>query len=649
MSEYQKVTYIGKVDFRNKELPFGIKEKDRTKHTYIIGKSGMGKSTLIENLAIQDINNGEGLCIIDPHGSMAEKLLDHIPASRVKDVVYFAPFDGEHPIGLNVLEKVAPDKRYLVANGLMAAFKKIFIDGDGKATFSARMEYVLNYVILALLENDNQTLLGINRMLFDKEYRKFIVSNVTDPTVRDFWVNEYANYTEKTTQELAPAIQNKIGQFVSNPLIRNIIGQQKTSFDIRELMDNKKILIINLSKGKVGEGNANLLGSLLITKIYLAAMSRADIDPYEAEKLPPFYFYVDEFQNFANESFASILSESRKYKLALTVAHQYIEQMTDDVKSAVFGNVGTMIVFRVGATDAEVFEKEFAPTFILDDFVNLSAFQMYLRLMIDNQGSQPFSAHSLPMVQKPALSHMQSVIAYSRATYAKPRFVIEDEIALFYTPIKKEEKKKEQSAQVPNAPSEKAGEKLSENSSSSSTYTESRAASSSTPKVQLDTREKRVERDLRVRKITNDTPLPPRRSQPRRDDERSTQKDTQENRRDTVYKDNRSIEEQFHKAPRHSHQTTHTASQDGSYTSGHEEKNKKHEHVLQSISVPTFDDKPAVSLKEALAKALHEHESLQKNSTQKNDSLDKGHTEETQEASTRKEVREDVLRQLIED
>ncbi|MCX6756572.1 MAG: type IV secretion system DNA-binding domain-containing protein, partial [Candidatus Nomurabacteria bacterium] len=428
----EKVTYIGKVDFRSKQLTFGIKEKDRTRHTYVIGKTGMGKSALLENLAIQDINNGEGVCFIDPHGSTAEKLLDHIPESRVKDVIYFAPFDSDHPLGLNVLEQVAPDKRHLVANGLMAAFKKLFQD-----QFSARMEYILNNIILALLENENQTLLGVNRMLTDKEYRKFIVSNVTDPTVRDFWVNEYANYTDRFAAEAAPAIQNKVGQFVANPLIRNIIGQQKTSFDLREIMDSKKILIVNLSKGKVGESNANLIGSLLITKIYLAAMSRADVGPYELEKLPPFYFYVDEFQNFANESFASILSEARKYNLALTVAHQYVEQMTDEVKAAVFGNVGTMIAFRVGAADAEIFEKEFAPYFILDDIVNLSAFQIYLRLMIDGVGSKPFSAHTLPPITQPANSFAQAVIASSRLRYSKPVAKVEEEVAEFYKPKEK--------------------------------------------------------------------------------------------------------------------------------------------------------------------------------------------------------------------
>ena len=428
MSSHDKVTYIGKVDYRNKQLTFGIKERDRTRHMYIIGKTGMGKSVLLENMAIQDINNGEGLCVIDPHGSMVEKLLDFIPEHRVNDVIYFAPFDTENPVGLNILEKVDISKRHLVANGLMAAFKKIF----GEERFSDRIQYILNNIILALLENEDQSLLGVNRMLSDKEYRKFIVSNVKDPSVKSFWEEEFVKAGEKYQQEAAPGIQNKIGQFISNPLIRNIIGQHKTTFNIRDVMDKQKILLVNLSKGKVGEGNADLIGSLLITKIYLAAMSRADAGSRELDTLPPFYFYVDEFQNFANESFASILSESRKYKLALTVAHQYIEQMTDEVKAAVFGNVGTMITFRVGATDGEAFEKEFAPYFTMDDIVNLSAYQVYLRLMIDGVGSKPFSAHTLPPIATPVHSFAQAVINHSRTTYARPLKEIEKEVAEFY-------------------------------------------------------------------------------------------------------------------------------------------------------------------------------------------------------------------------
>lgn len=429
INDPNRITFIGNVDYRNKMIKFGIKAKDRTKHTYIIGKSGMGKSTVMENMAIQDIQNGEGLAFLDPHGGTAEKLLDFVPEHRKKDVIYFAPFDTENPIGLNVLERVDISKRHLVANGLMAAFKKVF----GEDKFSDRMQYILNNIILTLLENDDETLIGINRILSDKEYRKKMVANVKDPSIKSFWVDEYAKAGEKYQQEAAPAIQNKIGQFTSNPLIRNIVGQKRTSFDIRDIMDNKKILIMNLSKGKMGEGNANLIGSLLITKIYLAAMSRADVDPYKLDQLPPFYFYVDEFQNFANESFANILSEARKYQLALTVAHQYVDQMTDEVKAAIFGNVGTMITFRVGATDAEIFEKEFAPVFTADAIVNLSAFQMYLRLMIDSVGSKPFSARGLPPIDKPSISFTDEIIKYSRETYAKKAEDVESDIQDWFT------------------------------------------------------------------------------------------------------------------------------------------------------------------------------------------------------------------------
>lgn len=432
----EKLTFIGKADHRGKAIVFGIKPDDRTRHTYVIGKTGMGKSTLLENMAVQDINNGNGMCFIDPHGSTAEKLLEYIPESRINDVIYLAPFDAEFPFGLNVLEKVEASKRHLVANGLMSAFKKIFKD-----QFSSRMEYILNNIILALLENDGQTLLGVNRMLTDKDYRKQIVENVTDPMIKDFWTKEYANYTDKFAQEAAPAIQNKVGQFIANPLIRNIIGQKRTSFDLRDAMDTKKIVIVNLSKGRVGEGNANLIGNLLITKIYLAAMSRADAG-HNLSTLPKFYFYVDEFQNFANDTFASILSEARKYNLGLTVAHQYIEQMEDEVKAAVFGNVGTMITFRVGASDAEAFEKEFAPYFTADDIVNLSARQIYLRLMIDGVSSKPFSAMTLPPIKLPEVNNVDNVVAVSRNKYAQKVADVEAEIDSFYKPVVKEVAKK---------------------------------------------------------------------------------------------------------------------------------------------------------------------------------------------------------------
>ncbi len=421
------ITYFAETDARNKKIRFGIKETDRLRHTYVIGKTGVGKSTVLENMAIQDIQNGNGIAFIDPHGGTAEKLLEYVPENRIKDVLYFAPFDLEHPVSFNVLEDIGADKRHLVVNGLMSTFEKIWVDA-----WSARMAYILNNTLLALLEFPGATLLGVNRMLADKDYRKKVVDNIKDPSVRSFWVEEFAKYTDKYAAEATPAIQNKVGQFTSNPLVRNMIGQSKSSFDIRDFMDNKKILLINLSKGLVGEGNANLIGSMLITKIYLAAMSRADKNKDELAKLPPFYLYVDEFQSFANKSFADILSEARKYKLSLNIAHQYIEQMEEEVRDAVFGNVGTMVTFRVGAFDAEVLEKEFAPTFTAEDLVNLAKYQIYLKLMIDEVSSQPFSAVTIPPIARPDVSFREEVIENSHKQFTRPRAEVEEEIVKWH-------------------------------------------------------------------------------------------------------------------------------------------------------------------------------------------------------------------------
>jgi hypothetical protein len=405
----------------------------------------MGKSTLLENMAIQDIQNGNGLAFIDPHGKTAELLLEYIPKNRLNDVLYFAPFDMDNPISFNVMEDVGADKRHLVVNGLMSTFEKIWVDA-----WSARMAYILQNTLLALLETPGSTLLGINRMLADKDYRKMVVNNIQDPSVKSFWVDEFAKYTDRYTQEATPAIQNKVGQFTSNPLIRNIIGQPKSTFDFRKIMDEKKILIINLSKGKVGEGNANLLGSMLITKIYLAAMSRADVNDSKLKVLPNFYLYVDEFQSFANKSFADILSEARKYKLNLTIAHQYIEQMEEEVRAAVFGNVGTMIAFRVGSYDAEVLEKEFAPQFTAEDLVNLGIYQTYLKLMIDGVSSAPFSAVTMPPIEKKESCTVEDVINASRKNYSHRRDVVEAEIRNWHQPIVPiPEKKKEEVKSVP--------------------------------------------------------------------------------------------------------------------------------------------------------------------------------------------------------
>lgn len=418
-----KITYFAQTNSRGKATPFGIKRRDRERHMYIIGKTGMGKSTLLENMAIQDVRNGEAVAFIDPHGSTADRILQYVPEHRIKDVVYFAPFDMDYPVAFNVMEDVGYDKRHLVVSGLLSAFRKIWVDA-----WSARMEYILSNTLLALLEYPGATLLDVNRMLINKNFRKKVVENVTDPIVKSFWVDEFANYTDRYTQDATPAIQNKIGQFTSNPLIRNIVGQPKSSFDIRKLMDEKKILIMNLSKGRVGEVNATLLGSMLVTKIYLAAMSRADVPLEVMKDLPSFYFYVDEFQNFANESFSDILSEARKYKLNLIIAHQYVEQMEEEVRDAVFGNVGTTVAFRVGPFDAEVLETVFSPQFLQADLVNLGFAQVYLTLMIDGVGSPPFSATTLPPFDMPPQIFTDEVISQSRTQFGKSRTEVEGAI-----------------------------------------------------------------------------------------------------------------------------------------------------------------------------------------------------------------------------
>jgi len=431
MYDPEKITFFAKTDARGQDIPFGIKAKDRQRHMYVVGKTGMGKSTLLENMAAQDIQNGEGVAFIDPHGSAAETLLEYVPEHRVKDVVYFAPFDINNPVSFNVMEDVGPDKRHLVVSGLMSTFKKIWVDA-----WSARMEYILTNALLVLIEYPDTTLLSVNRLFIDKHYRKQVVDHCQDPAVKSFWTEEFASYTDRFAAEALPAIQNKIGQFTGNPLIRNIIGQPKSSFDIREIMDEKKILIMNLSKGLIGETNANLLGSMLTTRIYLAAMSRANLPVEQMRQMPNFYFYVDEFQSFANATFANILSEARKYHLNLIIAHQYIAQMEEEVRDAVFGNVGTTVSFRVGPFDGEVLETVFAPRFEATDLVNLGFAQIYLTLMIDGIGSQPFSAITLPPVALPAVSCKEMVIAASRKNFTSERAAVEKVVDELHTPKK---------------------------------------------------------------------------------------------------------------------------------------------------------------------------------------------------------------------
>ena len=420
------ITFFGETNFRNIRKKFGIKVDDRRRHFYVVGKTGMGKTELLKNMAVQDIQNGNGIGFIDPHGEAAEELLNFVPENRIKDVIYFNPADINYPIAFNVMEKVNAESRHIVVSGLMSVFKKIF----GPEVWSARMEYILNYSILALLEYPESTLLGINRLLADPVYRKEVVDQVKDPVVKAFWLQEYARYTQRYEVEATAAIQNKVGQFISNPLIRNVVGQVRSSIDMRDVMDKQMILIANLSKGKVGEDSSRLLGGLLSTKMQLAAMSRVDI-PEEDRK--DFFLYIDEFQNFASESFSNILSEARKYRLSLILGHQYIAQLAsgDDTKmrDAVFGNVGTMVVFRVGADDAEFLEKEFAPEFMALDFVNLGKYTIYVKLMIDGIASRPFSAQTLAPNEKPEKIFRDQIIEFSRKQYGTPRDIVDKSIA----------------------------------------------------------------------------------------------------------------------------------------------------------------------------------------------------------------------------
>ena len=415
-----KINFLGETTFRNQKKRFGIKTDDRRRHVYIVGKTGMGKTELLKNMAIQDIRTGNGIAFVDPHGETAEDLLNFVPKERMKDVIYFDPSDINYPVAFNVMENVDPTKRNIVASGLMDVFKKIWPD-----VWSARMEYILNNAILALLEYPNSTLLGINRMLADNIYREKVLQEVKDPIIKSFWTQEFARYTQRYEVEATAAIENKIGQFISNPLIRNIVGQVRSSIHMREIMDGRKILLLNLSKGKIGEDNSRLLGSLLITKIQLAAMSRVNVPE---EKRPDFYLYVDEFQNFATESFVNILSEARKYHLCLSLAHQYIAQMEDVVREAVFGNIGTIISFRVGAEDAEFLEPEFAPIFTAEDFVNLPKYNIYIKLMIDGVAGDPFSAVTLPPFQKTGPSFKKQIIEHCREEYGVKRNVVESKI-----------------------------------------------------------------------------------------------------------------------------------------------------------------------------------------------------------------------------
>jgi hypothetical protein len=419
---------LGVTSFRNEQIRFGIKPDDRRRHMYIIGKTGTGKSTLLQKMAISDIYQGNGLAFIDPHGDSIDLILDYIPDHRMDDVVLFDPSDLQHPLAINMLELFDPEQKGLVASGLIEVFKKRF-----EFSWGPRLEHLLRHLILSLLEVPGSTMLGINRMLTDLTYRRYIVHLLQDPVMIDFWNNEYPQLEDSRqgAEAIAP-IQNRIGQFLASPIIRNLVSNARSTVKFDDIMNEGKIFLVNLSKGKIGDDNSNILGSLIVSRLQFAAMARVVIPEHERRD---FYLYVDEFQNFVTSSFATILSEARKYRLSVVLAHQYIGQLEQaglsnpaEVREAIFGNVGTMVAFTIGQSDAEVLAKEFAGVFDESDFVTLERYNMYLKLMIDLTQSRPFSAKSEAINTNLKMPNKEKVIELSRQKYGVPKELVERRI-----------------------------------------------------------------------------------------------------------------------------------------------------------------------------------------------------------------------------
>ena len=408
-------------------LPFGISSADQRQHIYIIGKTGSGKTTLLRNLIVQHIALGHGVGLIDPHGDLAEELLHHIPPERADHLCYFNPGDLDFPVGLNLLANVARDDRHLVASGIVGALKGIWRDSWGP-----RLEYILYNAIAALLDCPNTSLLGVNRMLTDDKYRAWVIRQIKDPFIRAFWAEEYAGYDLRFRREAIAPIQNKLGQFLLSPVVRNILGQVKTKVSIPFIMDNQRLFIANLSKGRLGHDKANLLGSLLSTQFQLGAMARVN-QPEEHRR--DFYLFIDEFQNFSTDAFTSMLAEARKYRLCLTLSHQYIDQLPVPIRQAVFGNVGTLIIFRVGHTDAEVLEKEFGNAFPPSAIADLDRYEVIVKLLEDGTNKEPFRARMLP----PLVNHVDRKhkhIDRSRERFAARRSNVENRLNHWLGPAK---------------------------------------------------------------------------------------------------------------------------------------------------------------------------------------------------------------------
>ena len=419
MATENHISYIGTRFIWGQEKFFGLQGEDRRQHLYVIGKTGTGKTTLLKNLIVQDIAAGRGVGVIDPHGDLAQSLLDLIPRCRTEDVVFFDPADREYPIAFNPLDSLPPEQKHLVASGIVGAFKNVWRDSWGPRT-----EYILYAAVAALLDCENASLLGVQRMLSDARYRAWVVKQVKDPLVRSFWVREFGEYDSRFMHEAVAPLQNKVGQLVMSPLLRNILGQVRSRINARFMMDHGRIFIADLSKGRIGEDKSNLLGALLVSHFQLAAMSRADVP--EPER-PDFFLVIDEFQNFATDSFASILSEARKYRLCLTLSHQYVAQLNDEIRDAVFGNVGSIVAFRVGQADASMLEREFENTYSATHFTELGNYEVCAKMLVNGEHREPFLGKTLgPLGAR--VGRRETIVRRSREKYATRREVVEDKV-----------------------------------------------------------------------------------------------------------------------------------------------------------------------------------------------------------------------------
>lgn len=407
--ERANLNLFARADFKNQSQIFGIRKEDRRRHMYVVGKSGTGKSTLLANMIINDLKHGEGLAVVDPHGDLVETVLDYIPKHRINDVILIDPSDSNAVVKMNLFEGGSTVHSELIASGIVSIFQKLY-----GHTWGPRLEYVLRNTLLTLLQSQAK-LSDVLKLLTNKKYRDKVVDASNDPVLQNFWRAEFDRLNDKQRVEAISPILNKVGQFVTSPLIRRMVDAEKSSFDIEEAMNSGKIILMNLSQGKIGEDNAALLGAMMITKIQLAAMNRVRI---EESQRRDFFLYIDEFQNFATTSFVKILSEARKYRLSLIMANQYVDQIPEEVRSAIFGNAGNLVSFIVGATDAAILQQEFAGKYTLEDLVSLGRYQIITRLLIDGQMSLPFPAHTLGLATS-TNQNREKVVRVSRERYAK--------------------------------------------------------------------------------------------------------------------------------------------------------------------------------------------------------------------------------------